>query len=74
MFIIPYNFWRFLTFTVLIMLMVKPDILRQRWLNYRGRNITGCECARDYLKKLYLVMMHILNILFPFKYTMADRL
>ena len=45
--IIPYNFWRFLTFTVL---MVKLDILRQPWLNYRGKNITGCECARDYFK------------------------
>ena len=30
--------------------MVKPDILRQPWLNYRGRNITGCECARYYFK------------------------
>ena len=30
--------------------MVKPDILRQPWLNYRGRNITGCECAHDYFK------------------------
>ena len=47
--IIPYNYWQFLTFTVL---MVKPDILIQPWLNYRDRNITGCECAHDYFKLL----------------------